>query len=100
MQTGNYTIVGSGLDNFVETVRLLLAHNWLWSSVCDKKGDWLVSTDDDVPLDEVVAVLRASSVTWFEIVNYGELTTCVEDVPEFNEVMEMEPIVEVNRCTE
>lgn len=84
--TGNYTIRGATIGDFVMLCAQLQSRLMLWSCMCDKYGDWLVSTTDDTPLEEVQRILRTTGIT-ADIIAYGELTTTLEGVPEFEDVV-------------
>lgn len=88
---GNWTIRGSSVGHFAFAVHWLNARKLLWSSVCDKYGDWLISTADDTPLSEVRQMLaEGDMLDSCDIVDYGELTTCLHQVEEYREVAEKE----------
>lgn len=76
----NWTIRGVSIDSFVFVTFWLHARRLLWSSVLDKKGDWLVSTEDHTPGDAILQ-LFADGKLWdrCDVVEYGELTTCLTD---------------------
>ncbi len=38
----NHTLRGASIQDFARIVPLLHGRGWLWSSMCDKKGDWSV----------------------------------------------------------
>ena len=92
---GNYTIRGHGVDSFCSVVVNLNNRVWLWSSVCDKFGDWLVSTLDEVPLEQLIAVIESLDIRC-DIIAYGELTASLDQVAEFSEVSQREDPIWTN----
>lgn len=73
----NCTVVGSGIDTFAEVVERMAKREFLWSCLCDKKGDWAVSAQDDVSAEELKVLLSGLDVT---ILPVGELVFMIEDV--------------------
>lgn len=78
--TSNLTIIGAGIPAFAEAVAILHAEDRLWSSVCDKKGDWMISTGDDGLTPELFGKLKTLSL---RVIQAGEIATMVEDHPEY-----------------
>lgn len=87
--TGNYTLRGSSIGSFAVVISVLSYFKALWSSVCDKHGDWLVSTGDDTPLKLTKAV---ADLVGCEVLDKGELVTSLESVPEYKEFLETQEI--------
>jgi hypothetical protein len=86
LPTGNFTICGESIADFVALAQALQAHRLLWSCVCDKYGDWLISTADDTPRSELDGIIQRLSLD-VEIIEYGELTTTLGGVEEFRDVL-------------
>lgn len=101
-ETNNYTLRGCTSGYFAFCVAWLSARKLLWSCVLDKYGDWLISTEDDTPGEQILDLLAAASTQFqiapimlnIDVVRYGELITTLESVEEYNRVAEMEDAIE------
>lgn len=90
----NYTLRGSGIDRFVECLTYLRERRLVRACVMDKYGDWLISTEDDTPAAVVLATLDQFELRDdVDVVRYGELTTTLESVEEYKEVMELPGLI-------
>lgn len=71
---GNYTVSGSTIDGFRAFISAI--GDGGWSAICDKDGNWAVSTQDDTTLDELLAAVRpvVERIEELEIEPYGEMT--------------------------
>lgn len=78
LRPGNYTVAGSCLETFARTVLALAARGMLWSSFCDHKGDWYVSTDDDTDGMQLYALLLAEGLEGVTLIRGGEIRTPAE----------------------
>ena len=87
----NHTIRGSSVQEYARIIPLLHGRGWLWSSICDKHGDWLVSLDDDTPVDELHDWLTRHACS-VDVIADGEFCTLIEDVPELRSIIE-QPVV-------
>lgn len=81
-----WTIRGSSHASFLDAIRGL-PHQWISTSVCDKKGDWLISTRC-VQAKQILAVLNHLKLDC-DLISYGELNTTLEQVQEYAEVLDM-----------
>lgn len=76
-------VLGGSIQAFAELVTLLDKHNSLWSSVCDKTGDWMVALSDDALTEELFKLVI--SIEGVErIVCGGEITAPIENHPEYD----------------
>ena len=99
--SANPTIFGSSTEAFASCVALLNARDALWSSVCDKKGDWLISMTDDSLTDAILGELIEMPGV-YGVSTRGEITVSLERHPEYDAIMagpmiwEPEPGDEIN----
>jgi len=81
---GNFVILGTHITDFADAVYLCQLNGWLWSSFCDKKADWIISTVDSTNEEELRTTFEKSGLCspYVIIKPGGEITTCIEEIPE------------------